>query len=334
MFGEKLVLKMWESLADNGIGSLAAPWQIKRKGRAHIDVRREEILVLAQAESDASDIKNGKKQLLPDGSLVSLTEPELEIILHEPEVDIFQIQNKVETRKKATDILQEISLNKTILLAEEELLRSKQETPEESIDSDWVFRWQEHAKKVQSDELREIWARILAGEVKAPGSYSLRTLDFIKNLSKKEALSISKLGQFVIENKIFKCDRLDQAGIDFPFLLQMEDLGILSGVEGGDVAGLELMICAKKVGKIVSHLINRNLALLIESNDLSQVLKLKCYRLSRIGAEVLSLGDFQADREYMLEVGQKIKYQNFNVKISSYIPKNRYQGNFINPKRL
>ena len=58
---EKLLIKMWDSL-DNSIGSLLKPWQIKREGRALLEVRREEILILAQTQKDAESIQNKNKQ--------------------------------------------------------------------------------------------------------------------------------------------------------------------------------------------------------------------------------------------------------------------------------
>jgi hypothetical protein len=48
--GERLIIRLWETLAEKGIGSLLKPWQIKREGIAHIEVRRAELLALAQAE--------------------------------------------------------------------------------------------------------------------------------------------------------------------------------------------------------------------------------------------------------------------------------------------
>lgn len=61
--GEKLIIKLWETLIDKGIGSLLRPWQIKRDGRARSEVRREELLMLAQAESEVADIRAGRKRL-------------------------------------------------------------------------------------------------------------------------------------------------------------------------------------------------------------------------------------------------------------------------------
>lgn len=61
--GEKPVIKLWETLAEKGIGSLLASWQSGGEGLALNDLRRHEILMLAQAEKDATDIRSWKKQL-------------------------------------------------------------------------------------------------------------------------------------------------------------------------------------------------------------------------------------------------------------------------------
>ncbi|MEN2506770.1 DUF2806 domain-containing protein [Stutzerimonas stutzeri] len=341
MLGEKLFIKMWESLADKGIGSLASPWQIKREGRAYAEVRRDELLLLAQAESDANQIKEGKKKLLPDGRLINIashSEASADNIDYlgriEPVFSLENINHKIENQKKAEELQREININKTIILAEEELLRSQQEAPEEKVDPDWIFRWREHAQNTQNEELRKIWARTLAGEIKSPGSYSFRTLEFIKNLSQKEAVSISKLGQFAIANTIFKCDRLEAVGIDFGFLLEMDDLGILIGVQGGQASGLELTMKSAVPEKFYNNIVNRNLILLVEGEDPNKTLKLGCYQISKIGTELLSLGDFNADAQYMKQIGLKIKEQGFEVKLASWLQTHATHGQYFNAESL
>ena len=46
---------------------------------------------------------------------------------------------------------------------------------------------------MSSEELQTLWGRVLAGEIKSPGTFSLRTLEFLKNTSHEEALKIAKL---------------------------------------------------------------------------------------------------------------------------------------------
>ena len=97
-----------------------------------------------------------------------------------------------------------------------------------TVDEDWLFRWRDAASLVSSEELQALWGRVLAGEIKSPGSFSLRTLEFLKNISHEEALTIAKLAPFVIDdNCIFRNEKLlDSEGITFGFLLKLQNLGI------------------------------------------------------------------------------------------------------------
>ncbi|RUR46310.1 DUF2806 domain-containing protein [Vreelandella populi] len=341
MLGEKLLIRLWETLTNDGIGSLASPWQIKREGKAHAEVRRDEMLMLAQAEVEAEQIKRGKKKLLDDGRLIELSESTNQkddfvdyLGRLEPTFSLDVFSKKTGQQRKAKEIQQEININKTIGLVEEELLRSQQEPSEKEVDSDWLSRWRDHAKSTNNEELRQIWARTLAGEVKSPGSYSLRTLEFIKNLSQEEAMAISSLGQFAIGRSIFKCSQLEKQGIDFNFLLQMDDLGIVNGVQGGQVSGLELQFKSREPKKFSNMLINRNRILLIEADDPNKELALGCYQISQIGAEVLSLGDFNANEQYMMEIGEEIKKQGFDVKIALWIQTHAEHGQYFNAQPI
>jgi hypothetical protein len=71
--GEKLIIRLWETLVEKGIGGLLRPWQLRREERARLDVRREELITLAQGERDAEDIRAGRKELAQvGGALVAL----------------------------------------------------------------------------------------------------------------------------------------------------------------------------------------------------------------------------------------------------------------------
>lgn len=129
MLGEKLLIKLWDTLAKDGVGSLASPWQIKREGKAHAEVRREEMLMMAQTEVEVEQIKQGKIKRLPDGNLLELNSsdsltPRESLGRIEPTLNLELFSEKIEQRNKAEEIQQEINTNKTIFLAEEELLRS------------------------------------------------------------------------------------------------------------------------------------------------------------------------------------------------------------------
>lgn len=55
------------------------------------------------------------------------------------------------------------------------------------FDFDWFLRFFEAAGNVSDADMKLLWAKILAGEVKNRGRYSLRTISTLHNLSSKEA---------------------------------------------------------------------------------------------------------------------------------------------------
>ena len=67
----------------------------------------------------------------------------------------------------------------------------------------WQARFWEHAKGIRDEEAMEQWGKLLAGEIKKPGSISLRTLDILRNLDQPIATLFTKLFPYVLNNGIF-----------------------------------------------------------------------------------------------------------------------------------
>jgi hypothetical protein len=234
--GEKLLIKLWETLAEKGVGSLLKPWQEKRVARARNEIRREDLVTLAQAEKEVESIKSGKVILAVRNNIKLLTtapEGNNEKERIEPTVDLPDFALRATEVEISEAVRKEVNVAKAVIVAEDILAKDGQQPPTEDIEDDWLFSWRENAGKVSSEELQDLWGRVLAGELKQPGSYSVRTLEFLKSLSKVEAELISKLATFVIENRIYrnKDDFLEKEGIHFTQLLYLQDIGIMSGVE-------------------------------------------------------------------------------------------------------
>ena len=54
-------------------------------------------------------------------------------------------------------------------------------------DHDWTARFFGYAQDISSEEVRSIWGRILAGEVRSPGTFSIRTLHVLSLLDARTA---------------------------------------------------------------------------------------------------------------------------------------------------
>lgn len=334
--GEKLLIKLWDTIADKGIGSLLKPWQMRREGRASIEVRRQELLTLAQAEMDRRAILSGQKRLLPDGTLTShQTEREL-VALPESNSDLLlpqYIQQVADRNARAEFVRREISVSKAILHAEEELALDTQEPSEEKLSDDWLLRWRDCAAGITSDELQSLWGKVLAGEVKNPGRYSLRTLEFLRNLSQEEAKAIEKVSPFVVNDVIFRGDKvvLESEGVTFSLLLALQELGIVSGVEA---LGLEISWPSLLQDRFQQTLISYGRILLITHADPTKTLKIQIYQLTGLGKQMLQLGTFKPNETYLRALGTKIKDQGFDVQIGDCVPAGENRVNLLGMQQL
>jgi hypothetical protein len=303
MLGEKLLIKMWETLTEKGIGSLLEPWHKSRISKVELEAKRNEIIILADAERKAEDIRKG---------IVKLDNPN-ELTLS----NIDEINTHIESTKKIENIKKEINISKAILYAEEELKDDMQEPPQEEIDEDWLYKWKNCASEVSKEELQQIWGKLLAGELKSPGKYSLRTIDFLKNISQNDALLIEKVAQFNISECISKDEDekniMIQNGVSFKNLLYLQELGLLYGV---DSLGLAITYNSDIQGSFQKVLISNKKALILTHKDDSKKITLKMHGISTLGSEVLSLGSFNSNEEYLISIGKRFAKEGFEVSLA------------------
>ena len=338
--GEKLLIKLWETLADKGVGSLLTPWQLLREGRARNQVRRQELLMLAQAERDISDVRAGRAYVEQDGTLHRLPPPPapsslplLESGHARAPIEMGSVQSMSSTMGNALAAKSEINASKAVIFAEEQLAGDPQSPPERQVEEDWLFSWREYAGRVSVEDLQRLWGSVLAGEVKSPGSYSLRTLDFLKSISKSEAEAVSKLASFVVEGQIVRSAQfhLEANGISFNVLLKMQELGVVSGVEA---IGLQNHYKSARNERYVFALRSNGKALIVEHEDPTKVLQLEVYLLTGIGAQVLGLGSFTADIDYLRVVGKGIVGQGFTVNLVDWVQISENEGRYSNSVKL
>ena len=105
-----------------------------------------------------------------------------------------------------------------------------------SLDEDWASEFMNHCQDIGDEQMQQVWSRILAGEFVSPGKYSLRTLNFVKLLSKKDAEVFSQFcsflwftGQELAYLKTKKTEEfLTANGFPYASLLHLESLGLIN----------------------------------------------------------------------------------------------------------
>jgi len=66
----------------------------------------------------------------------------------------------------------------------------------DKMEDDWVSNFFDKSRIVSDTEMQDLWARVLAGEANAPGTYSKRTVNFLGDLDKKDAELFQALCSF------------------------------------------------------------------------------------------------------------------------------------------
>jgi uncharacterized repeat protein (TIGR03899 family) len=133
---------------------------------------------------------------------------------------------------------------------------------EEDLDPDWFFSFVKMAEEIFSPAMQDLWGKIFAVETSRPGSFSLKTLGILKQLTNKDAQifrhavnltsrrkgeSTPKLvlGYYQKPNlwsffSSHKEQRLNLAefGLGYPDILSLMDLGLIhhSEIESGELA--------------------------------------------------------------------------------------------------
>lgn len=324
--GEKLICQMWETLAEKGIGSLLKPWQIRRESRATGDGRRHELLMLAQAEIDSADVRAGRKEYLPDGTL-RLTDKALEVDdknnqnqfgLRRIEPTISLLPETWTSRAHADTIRKEINQSKAIIYAENQLRSEIQDPSAEKIDSDWLYAWRDHAGKTSNENIQKLWGSVLAGEVQSPGAYSLRTLEFLKGLSQQEAEIIKLIAPFVIKSQMIWRDFgvLNDEGISYASLLKLQELGLVQGVDSNSTN----MQFNSVTPDTFLHIINSHgKGLIAKHINGNNVLHIPMIKLTSIGQQVLQLGDYSPNLRYLNALGKYLIKMEYSVDLADCI---------------
>lgn len=106
------------------------------------------------------------------------------------------------------------------------------ETSVKEIDDDWMNVFEQYAENASSDRLQDLWGRVLSGEIRRPGKYSLRTLRFLSEFSQYDAVAFENLVQNAFDDAIpFKlAEKLHSENIKD--LVYLESNGLLQGSTG------------------------------------------------------------------------------------------------------
>ena len=182
-------LKRLIEVVAEGVGGISRSFLTRK----NTDAKAYEIRTIAKAISDSQKLLGPVKY--ENGSIV-IEAPEN---TEQPAFPEATLDQRVIARMAFQEAKKQSNIEQITQYAAEEL-RNEQNVSSEKPDGDWTTRFFRISEDITSDQMQMLWGKVLSGEVKRPGSYSLRALDLLKNITQQEAEMFVRVGQISIIN--------------------------------------------------------------------------------------------------------------------------------------
>ncbi len=195
------------------------------------------------------------------------------------------------------------------------ILESKEEVDEKEVDEDWIARFFNSAGEVSNEEMQFIWGKILAGEVEKPGSFSLRTLDTLRNITQEEAELFQKMSNYVFNasfDNTYFLYREEKTLLEFS--INIMDLVRLSNIGLLNIKSLNIGQIVKKSGDRIIAFIYFDKGIIYENNtDKDIQINMPVYKLTEVGEQLFSIVEKKFVIDYLKKVIEKNKSKNLKI---------------------
>ena len=235
-FGKVLPIDKLIDILSKSVGRISKPYFDKKDvdTKAYeieklAEARAKEMKIIANAVNENFQITGGidykEEKIAICSPKELLAENKQPIQLYPP------IQERTQERINFQELKKQVNIENVTAFAAEEL-KNEPLVTDEPLDEDWTTRFFRIAEDISNEDMQALWGKILAGEIKQPKTYSLRTLELIRNLSKNEADTFMKVANFAIKsgngNYIFKGDNDDKLNKDY--YITYSDIALLKEI--------------------------------------------------------------------------------------------------------
>ncbi len=194
---------------------------------------------------------------------------------------------------------------------EEDFKEFKTNQKSSSLDFDWFIRFFDSVGNISNTEMQDLWARILAGEIHNKGTFSLRTLETLRNMNQEEAILFQKIAHLVLTEKnglkFILCmsddlgkDINEEYGLRKNEFIILEECGILSSIRSDNRIYLN---------KPLSGIWNSEIIIVLKYKRQDGGLnsyKYSSYSLTQSAKELLYIVDTTPNSEYLLKIGKEL----------------------------
>lgn len=322
--GKILPIDKLIEIVSNSVGRISKPYF----DRKDVDTKVYEIKQIAEARAEEMKIiSNAVKENFTNTGEIEYKDEKISINSPKDLQPQILLNESIEERTKERIIFQETKRqlnieNVTAFAAEE--LKNEQPISDEPIDEDWTARFFKIVEDVSNEEMQTLWGRILAGEIKQPKTYSLRTLELIRNLSKYEADVFTKVANFSIKfgnaNYLFKGS--DEELLTNNYKISYSEIALLMEIgllQTGDMI-MHQILQRPSDSQIVYTASNIIIIAKIKANN--PTIQIPVYVFSSSGNELLKLIKSITPFDYLTLFAKSIKNENVDIKYGYILGRN------------
>ncbi|MEO9531841.1 MAG: DUF2806 domain-containing protein [Crocinitomicaceae bacterium] len=308
------------TVISKGVGKITKPYLIRKTA----DAKAYEIKTISEAMNEAySELQ----QIEYDNNKIKISS-----------LDESQIQDEISLNERQLNrnqfIEQKRQLNvESITQHAIEDMETEETISNEEVDDDWITRFFDYAKDVSNEEMQKIWGKILSGQVKNPKSFSFRTLDALRNLSKEEAKIFAKVAQYAIldHRDAFLYKGKKNQELLKKFNIQYSDITLLQELDllhTGDFVGLNMK---KSERTTIETYQFGSKVVVVKRKPEAPSNSLSIFLFTSVGKELLTLIKNESEFDYLLAFAKDARTAASSVQHADFLKREGNQVTFKEP---
>ena len=227
LVGKVLGINKLVEFGVSGLGAITGPlianWKAEREGRARLTAARYDFEVQQlEAGSTARSVEIIAKELVKARETMNIA---AESDAGRLEISPGDIALSIEFQGR-----KQLANSAAVLEGAADAL-GDQLVDDHEPDHDWTARFFDCVKDVSDEEMQNLWAKVLAGEVESAGRTSLRTLETLRNMTKRDAEMFKRICDFVLGNDFLFYDRervRQYRSLSYDTMLHIQDCGLVN----------------------------------------------------------------------------------------------------------
>jgi hypothetical protein len=148
------------------------------------------------------------------------------------EIDVDELKQRAVQRFVREELRKQDNMESII---SEAIPAVREDAKPQDVEDDWIANFFDKCRLISDEEMQALWAKILAGQANAPGTFSKKTVNLVANLDKSDAQAFTTLCGFAISFREHRLPLIYDPhhpiytgnGISYFMLSNLESIGLL-----------------------------------------------------------------------------------------------------------